>query len=106
MQTQTVHLRHSKSAPYHKATSYRNNNTFFRNRVIIGICIFFKSLLEKFIRASIELNNFILRWYCIIAEANKTQPLITINMVNIYHVEADTKVIPMRRSYTAMNIPH
>ena len=44
----------------------------------------------------IELNNFILRWYCTIAEANKNQPLITIIMVNIYHVEADTKVLLIR----------
>ena len=54
----------------------------------------------------IELNNSILRWYCTIAEANKNQPLITINMVNNYHVEADTKVISIRQPYTAMIIPH
>ena len=54
----------------------------------------------------IQLNNFILRWYCTIAEANQNQPLITINMVKIYHVEADTKVISMWQPYTAMNIPH
>ena len=53
-----------------------------------------------------ELNNFILRWYCTITEANKNQPLITINMVNIYHVEADTEVISMRQPYTAMSIPY
>ena len=41
------------------------------------------------------LNNFILLWYCTITEANKNQPLITIDMVKIYHVEADTKVISM-----------
>ena len=41
------------------------------------------------------LNNFILRWYCTITEANKNQKLITINMVKIYHVEAGTKVISM-----------
>ena len=52
------------------------------------------------------LNNFILRWYCTITEANKNQPLITINMVNIYHVEADTEVISMRQPYTAMSIPY
>ena len=38
-----------------------------------------------------ELNNFILSWYCTIA--NKNQLLITINMVKIYHLEADTKAI-------------
>ena len=42
-----------------------------------------------------ELNNFILRWYCTITEANKNQKLITINMVKIYHVEAGAKVISM-----------
>ena len=31
-----------------------------------------------------KFNNFILRWYCTIAEANKNQPLITINMVKMY----------------------
>ena len=51
-------------------------------------------------------NNFILRWYCLIAEANRNQPLITINMVKIYHVEADTKVISMWQPYTDMNIQH
>ena len=40
------------------------------------------------------------------AEANKNQPLITINMANIYHVGADTKVISMRHPDTAMSIPH
>ena len=39
-----------------------------------------------------QFNNFILRWYCTKAEANKKQLLITINMVKIYYVEADTKV--------------
>ena len=47
-----------------------------------------------------------LRWYCIKAEANKNQPLVTINMVKIYHVEADTKAISMWQPYTAMSIPH
>ena len=28
-------------------------------------------------------NSFILRWYCTIAEANKNQPLIAINMAKI-----------------------
>ena len=51
-------------------------------------------------------NNFILRWECAIAEANKDQPLITINMVKIYHVEEDTKVISMWLPYTAISIPH
>ena len=54
----------------------------------------------------IQLNNFILRWYRTIAEANQNQPLVTINMVKIYHVEADTKVISMWQPYTAMSIPH
>ena len=53
-----------------------------------------------------KFNNFILRWYCAIAEANKNQPLITINMVKMYHVEADTKVISMWQPYTAMSILH
>ena len=53
-----------------------------------------------------KINNFILRWYCTIAEANKNQPLITINMVKIYPVEADTNVITMRQTFTAMSIPH
>ena len=53
-----------------------------------------------------KFNNFILRWYCTIAEANKNQPLITINMVKMYHVEADTKVISMWQPYTAMSILH
>ena len=30
-------------------------------------------------------NNFILRWYCTIAEANKNQSLITINMALFIH---------------------
>ena len=60
-------------------------------------------------------NNFILRWYCLIAEANRNQPLITINMVKIVfflflfylrHVEADTKVMLMWQPYTDMSIPH
>ena len=55
-------------------------------------------------------NNFILRWYCTITEANKNQPLITINMVKRFfylrHVEADTKVISMGQPYTDMSIPH
>ena len=51
------------------------------------------------------LNNFILRWYCTITEANKNQPLITIDMVKIYHVEADTKVISMWQPYIAISIP-
>ena len=51
-------------------------------------------------------NNFILGWYCTIAEANKNQPLITINMVKIYHVEGDTEVISMWQPYTVMSIPH
>ena len=54
----------------------------------------------------IQLNNFILRWYRTIAEANQNQSLVTINMVKIYHVEADTKVISMWQPYTAMSIPH
>ena len=41
-----------------------------------------------------------------IAEANKNQLLITINMVKIYPVEADTKVISMWQPYTVMSIPH
>ena len=55
-------------------------------------------------------NNFILGWYCTIAEANKNQPLITINMVKILfylrHVGADTKLISMWQPYTDMSIPH
>ena len=51
-------------------------------------------------------NNFILRWYYTIAEANKNRPLITINMVKIYHVGADTKAVSMCQPYTAMSIPH
>ena len=54
-----------------------------------------------------------LRWYCTIAEANKNQPLITINMVKflyfffyLRHVEADTKVISMWQPYTDMSIPN
>ena len=43
----------------------------------------------------IQFNNFILRWYCTIAEANKNQPLITTNMAKMYLLEADTKVISM-----------
>ena len=35
---------------------------------------------------SIQFNNFILRWYCTIAEANKHQPLITINMVKLFFI--------------------
>ena len=55
-------------------------------------------------------NNFILCWYCTIAEANKNQPLITINMVKkifyLRHVGADTKIISMWQPYTDMSIPH
>ena len=51
-------------------------------------------------------NNFILRWYCTIAEANKNQPLITINKVKISPVEADPKVISMRQPFIAKSIPH
>ena len=58
----------------------------------------------------IQFNNFILPWYCTIAEANKNQPLITINMVKFFfylrHVEADTKVISMWQPYTDMSISH
>ena len=32
-------------------------------------------------------------------EANENQPLITINMVKMYPVEADTKVISMGQPY-------
>ena len=58
-----------------------------------------------------EFNNFVLRWYCAIAEANKNQPLITINMVKKFffylrHVGADTKVTSMWQPYTDMSIPH
>ena len=53
-----------------------------------------------------QFNNFILRWYCTKAEANKKQPLITINMVKIYYVEVDTKVRSMWQPYTAMSILH
>ena len=53
-----------------------------------------------------QFNNFILCWYCTKAEANKKQPLITINMVKIYYVEADTKVRSMWQPYTAMSILH
>ena len=34
--------------------------------------------------------------YCTIAEVNENKPPITINMVKIYPVEADTKVISMQ----------
>ena len=58
-----------------------------------------------------EFNNFILRWYCAIAEANQNQPLITINMVKKFffylrHVGADTKITSMWQPYTDMSIPH
>ena len=59
-----------------------------------------------------KFNNFILRWYCTIAEANKNQPLITINMLifkffYLCHVEADTKehVLQVQKKVmTIMNI--
>ena len=50
-------------------------------------------------------NNFILRMYCTRAEVNENKPLITINMVKIYPVEAETKVISMQQGYTVMGIP-
>ena len=58
-----------------------------------------------------KFNNFILRWYCTIAEANKNQSFIAINMVKILffylrRLEADTKVISMWQPYTDMSIPH
>ena len=67
---------------------------------------FFRFLLiyVEFFRT--ELNNFILRSYCTTTKANKNQPLITINLVIIYHVEGDTKIISMWQPYTAMSIPH
>ena len=40
------------------------------------------------------------------AEANKNQSLITINIVKMYPVEADTKEISMQQPYAAMSIPH
>ena len=43
--------------------------------------------------------------YGTIAEVNENKPPITINMVKIYPVEADTKVISMQQGYTAMSIP-
>ena len=49
--------------------------------------------------------------HCAIAEANKNQPLITINMVKFFHyylrhVKADSKVISIWQPYTDMSIPH
>ena len=43
--------------------------------------------------------------YCTRAEVNENKPLITINMVKIYPVEAETKVISMQQGYTVMGIP-
>ena len=51
-------------------------------------------------------NNFIVRWYCTVGEANKNQPLITINTVKIYPVEAVTSLISMRQPLEAMSMPH
>ena len=39
------------------------------------------NVLQKFDVFNFELNNFILRWYYTVAEANKNQPLITISML-------------------------
>ena len=64
---------------------------------------FFSKFTESFL---IQFNNFILRWFCTIAEASKNRPLITINMIKIHPVEADTKVISMWEPETVMSIPH
>ena len=58
-----------------------------------------KSNRKSWFSVFLIFNNFNLRWYCTIAEANKNQPLITINMVKMYPVEADTKVISIRQPY-------
>ena len=39
------------------------------------------NVLQKYDVFNFELNNFILRWYYTVAEANKNQPLITISML-------------------------
>ena len=47
----------------------------------------------------IWLNNFVIGSHWTLAEVNKNQPLITINTVKIYRLEADTKVISMWQPY-------
>ena len=67
------------------ATNPLVHQTYF-NRATIGSILSIINFNSSFGMDTIYLfiyffNNFILRWYCTIAEANKNQPLITINMV-------------------------
>ena len=63
------------------------------------------NLIELYVFVEVAENTFLL-WYGTIVEANKNQPLITINMVKMYPVEVGTKVISVRQPHAAMSIPH